>query len=300
MKALNKYLAGFALVTGLFFFSAADAQISSFGNMYYQNQYLANPAFAGTEEGLDANLVYRKQFNQMPDGPVTQSFTGGYGIGKKVGVGINLNFEKSGIINQTRMMATYAYHLPVSEMGKLSFGLSLGLFREYINNSDVTGDDYDPVTSRFNDRGNRLDGDFGLAYTAKRVSLQGAVLNLRNYLETDPNYINGTGYATFFSAIAYKWPLNKEFTAEPKIAYRGIKGFDNILDAGLKVGYLNRFNVFGLYHTTKSATMGFGVEYNDTFTFTGTYTTNTAAMRSYSNGDFEVGINVKLKKKNQQ
>ncbi|WP_256011397.1 PorP/SprF family type IX secretion system membrane protein [Desertivirga xinjiangensis] len=300
MKLLNKYLAGALLLTGLFSSSVADAQISSLGNMYYQNQYMANPAFAGMEEGLNANLVYREQFNQMPDGPVTQSFTGAYGIGKKVGVGVNLNFEKSGIINQTRLMATYAYHLPVTETGKLSFGLSLGLYREYINNSDVTGDDYDPVTSRFNDRGNRLDGDFGIAYSGSRLSLQGAVLNLRNYLETDPNYISGTGYATFFSSVAYKWTLNEEFSTEPKLAYRGIKGFDNILDAGVNVAYLNRFNVFAMYHTTKSATMGFGVKYNDVFTFTGAYTTNTSAMRSYSNGDFEVGINVKLKKKNQQ
>jgi len=294
MKQLYKYLA--VLFIGITTVHEVSAQLNPLGNMYFQNQYLGNPAFAGVQEGLNANLVYRKQFNQVPGAPVTQAFTGDYGFDNRIAIGLNLNFAKSGLINHTRFMATYAYHLPIAEDKKVHFGLSLGVVREYINNRDITGDNYDPVTNRFNDRGGKLDGDFGVAYTDKKLTLQASVINLGNYLETDPNFINGVNYATFFTAVAYKIELNNQFIAEPKIGYRGIKGFDNVLDARANFSYQDRFNAFGLYHTTENATFGFGIKY-ESLTFSGMYTSNTAAMRGYTNGDFEVGINYRFSKK---
>ncbi len=296
MKELYKYYVSLLFIS-ISFIQDASAQLNPLGSMYYQNQYMGNPAFAGIEEGLNANLAYRKQFTGIPGSPVTQSVTGDYGFSNRTAVGLNLNFSKSGLINYTRAMATYAYHLPLNEDNKLHFGLSIGFMREHINSRDISGDNFDPVTTRFNDRGNQLDGDFGMAFTGKKLTVQGAIINLNNYLETDPNFVSGVNYATFFSAIAYKIAINNQFTAEPKLAYRGIKGLDDVIDAGINLTYQERFSIYSLYHTTKSATFGFGLEYNDAITFTGMYTTNTSEMRGYANGDFEVGLNFKINKK---
>lgn len=295
MRQVYKYLGVF--LVGFMISFEGLAQLNPLGNMYFQNQYLGNPAFSGIESGLNAGLVYRKQFTDVPGTPITQSVTGDYGFGNRTGVGLNLNFTKSGLINYTRFMASYAYHLPISESKKLHFGLSLGVSREYLNSRDITGDSHDPVTSRFNDRGNQLDGDFGIAYTDKKISLQAAVINIGNYLITDPNFKNGINYATFYTAAAYKIAINNQFIAEPKIGYRGIKSFDNVVDAGVNFIYQNKFNVFGLYHSTESTTLGFGVTYNDALAFTGIYTTNTAAMKGYTNGDFEIGLNYRFNRK---
>jgi type IX secretion system PorP/SprF family membrane protein len=295
MKELYKYLA--ILFISASFIEEASAQLHPLGNMYYQNQYMGNPAFAGIEQGLNANVAYREQFTEIPGSPVTQSVTGDYGFDNRTAVGLNLNFSKSGLINYTRALATYAYHLPLDEDNKLHFGLSLGFMREHINSRDISGDDFDPVTNRFNDRGNQLDGDFGMAYTGKKLTLQAAIINLHNYLQTDPNFVNGVNYATFFSAVSYKIAIDPQFSAEPKVAYRGIKGFDDVIDAAINLSYQNRFSFYSIYHTTKSATFGFGLAYNDALTFTGMYTTNTSEMQGYANGDFEIGLNFKMNKK---
>lgn len=296
MKQVYKYLGAFFI--GLMALSFEGfAQLDPLGNMYFQNQYLGNPAFSGIQNGLNAHLVYRKQFTNTPGTPITQSVTGDYGFENRTGVGVNLSFTKSGLVNHTRFMASYAYHLPISEQRSLHFGLSLGFSREYLNNRDITGDSYDPVTNRFNDRGSQLDGDFGIAYTDKKLTLQASVINIGNYLKTDPNFKNGINYPTFYTAAAYKIAVNNQVIAEPKIGYRGIKSFDNVLDAGANFIYQNRFNVFGLYHSTESATFGFGVGYNNALTLTGMYTTNTAAMKGYTNGDFEIGLNYKFDRK---
>lgn len=292
MKAFYKYIA--FLFVGISISLQSSAQLNPLGNMYYQNQYLGNPAFAGIETGLNLNGVYRKQFTDVPGSPITQAVTGDYGFDNRTAVGLNLNFTKSGLINYMRAMATYAYHLPINESSKLHFGLSLGIMREYINNRDITGDSYDPIVNRFNDRGNQLDGDFGIAFTSKKITVQAAVINLHNYLETDPNFTPGINYANFFSALAYKIDLNNQFSIEPKVAYRGIKGTEDIIDAGLNLSYDNRYSIYSLYHSTKSASFGFGVAYNNALTFTGMYSTNTSELKGYSNGDFEIGLNLKI------
>ena len=61
------------------------AQLHPMGAMYFQNQYLANPAMAGLESGLRADLAYRKQWSSIPGAPETQSITADYGSSKKAG-----------------------------------------------------------------------------------------------------------------------------------------------------------------------------------------------------------------------
>ena len=283
---------------GTVFMPVASAQLNPYANMYFQNQYLGNPAFAGKDQGLNAGLIYRKQFSQVPGAPVSQALTADYGFNNRAALGLNLNFAKSGLINNSRVMLSYAYHLPLSEKQDLHFGVSVGVSAEGLNHSSIVGaDSYDPAINRFNDRKNQLDGDFGMAYTDKNLTLQASAINLGKYLQTDPNFKAGLNYATFLTAVAYKITFNNEFYAEPKVAYRGVKGFDNILDAAVNLSYQNRFNLFGLYHSTQSATFGFGLSYQ-TLTFTGMYTTNTSAMKGYTNGDFEVGLNYRLNTKN--
>ncbi|TZF83283.1 type IX secretion system membrane protein PorP/SprF [Pedobacter sp. BS3] len=295
MKQRYNYL--LTCLAAVFLCSPVVAQVNPLSSMYYQNQYLGNPALAGTEEGLNANLVYRKQFMQVPGSPSSQAFTGEYGFNKRVGAGLNINFSKSGLINYARVVATYAYHLPLTDNQTMHFGLSLGAAKAYINNREITGGSYDPAADRYNDRGAQLDGDFGLAYTGHQLTLQGAIINIGNYLQTDPNRITGINYATFFTAAAYRYDINEQMAAEPKVAYRGIKGVDDIIDAGVKLSYQDKFSLTGLYHTTKNATFGFGIDYNNRLAITGMYTTNTADMQGYTSGDFEIGLNLKLTKK---
>jgi hypothetical protein len=57
--------------------TSSKAQLSPFGAMYYQNQYLANPAIAGAQEGLRADLGFNSQQTNIPGSPKTQIITMG-------------------------------------------------------------------------------------------------------------------------------------------------------------------------------------------------------------------------------
>lgn len=54
----------------------------------------------------------RKQQNTIPGSPSAQMPTVDYDLTDKAGIGFNVNNDKSGLFKRTRLVSTYAYHLP--------------------------------------------------------------------------------------------------------------------------------------------------------------------------------------------
>ncbi|EDM34869.1 hypothetical protein PBAL39_00015, partial [Pedobacter sp. BAL39] len=236
------------------------AQLNPLSAQYYSNQYLINPSFAGFNSGLKLNGAYRKLWNNVPGSPLIQNLTADYGF-EKVGIGLNVNNESAGLQRQTRVMGSYAYHLPLAaENQQLHFGLSLGFMTQRLENSDINGDPNDPMVGQYNDRKTYLDGDFGIAYTSERLNIQASVPNLKSILKKDE--VKLADVATFFTAVSYRFKLSdgtEGMDVEPKIAFRGVKGFDNIWDAGAQLSIANQQVFFmGMYHSTENATFGLG------------------------------------------
>src|SRR5690242_11646369 len=87
------------------------AQLRPYSAMYYQNRYLGNPAMAGVGKGAEVNVGYLRQWMTMPGSPRAQYATGTYRFKDKVGLGLGVFNEKAGFITQTKIAATYAYHI---------------------------------------------------------------------------------------------------------------------------------------------------------------------------------------------
>lgn len=290
ISAKRYYLLILVLATGL----TATAQLNPLADSYYQNQYLSNPALAGLSNELHINLGLRQQWSNIPGGPKTQSLTADYGTAGKVGLGLSVQNEETGLIKRTAAKATYAYHLPLNDNSqKLHFGLSLGFSDDQLMSGMVEGDPNDVAISRFNERKLYLDGDFGLAFTSNHLNIQAAIPNTKSFFKTDENQ-STADLASFYSAISYKLFLPNAldgFTIEPKIAFRGIHNFDNIIDAGANITMANNaVNVLAMYHSSKSTTIGMGVNVKSFGTLTAAYTTSTAALQGYTNGYFQVGV----------
>src|ERR1700733_13360398 len=95
--------------------ACCKAQTSPYEAIYFQNRYLVNPAMAAMDKGLDINLDYQQQWTSFPGAPKSQALTVEYQATDKVGLGLNINDDQSGIFRETRIMGSYAYHLPLSD-----------------------------------------------------------------------------------------------------------------------------------------------------------------------------------------
>jgi type IX secretion system PorP/SprF family membrane protein len=273
------------------------AQSNSMGALYFQNRYLGNPAIAGSTPGLNVSIGYKTQWSEIPGSPTLQTLTAEYAATVRVGLGINIYSDQAGIFRRTRAVATYSYHLPLNHEGrKISFGLSFGLMADRLNSGDIEGDINDINLINYDNREMYADGDFGISYAGGNFNIQASVSNLKDYLKKD---VIGSSidHSIFFSALSYRIQLSQvpgNFDLEPKVCYRDIKGFENVLDAGANLSYAdNRLNFFGMYHSQKNATVGLGFSHL-AFQISGMYTTATPNIGGYTNGNFEIGLKLKL------
>jgi type IX secretion system PorP/SprF family membrane protein len=106
----------------------ADAQQEP---QYTQNQFnsnlVINPAYAGSAPCASVGARYRNQWVGQDGAPTTIGIIGeGKVLSDRLGVGLCLNRDAVGIDQTLGFDGNIAYHLPVSETGKISFGFKAG------------------------------------------------------------------------------------------------------------------------------------------------------------------------------
>lgn len=269
-----------------------SAQINPMAAQYFQNPYMANPAMAGANQGIRLNLGYRNQWSNIQGSPKNLSLTGEYGS-EKVGVGINFYKDEAGLLSRSKLQATYAYRLQLNnEDAKLHFGISLGLQTNTLNLQNVVGSQNDQTAIRYNDQENIIDGDFGIAYTNQRIKIEAAFSNLKNQLKIEDNQISD--YATYLTAITYKAKLS-DWYLNPKLVYRGVKNFDDLLDLGFELRTPDdQLGFMSLYHTNKSMSFGLTYQKQKQWQLLLVYNTPVQALKSYATGTFEAGLQLNL------
>ncbi|PZR28760.1 MAG: hypothetical protein DI535_04855 [Citrobacter freundii] len=283
------------LLSGMLFFQKGISQLNIPGTGYFQNQYLLNPAMSGqTAKQVRFGMGYQQSGN-IKDGPQTYYLTGDYGFNERVGAGINLFYDKAGLVNTYKVMGTYSYHIPLDERHQLHFGLSAGGVQHRLNNRSISGDLDDPLLYNYNDQFMRFEADFGMAYTDGKLTVQAAAPNLvSTFRKGDKDLVNR---ALFFGTVSYRLNLsddNEDWSVEPKVAYRGIKGIKSIIDAGANLTYKDIVNVFGMYHTNKSASAGVGLKVSNVVQVTALYNTQASEFKTYSGGDYAIGLLIQL------
>lgn len=278
--------------------SYCEAQINPFEASYFQNRYLANPAMAGIDKGLNINLDYQQEWSSFPGAPKQQSLTADYHATDKVGLGLNINDEQEGLFRETRVVGTYAYHLPLGGQNqKLNFGLSLGFSDSRINYDAINGDISDPALSAYNQQGPYFDGDLGLSYSSNNLFIQAVLPNLNNTIFSKAGRQIDVDHTVFISSVSYKINLSNEsdaFSLEPLAAYRQVKGFSNIFDLGFNFK-MNDYHLDAqaIYHSNDNIGVGLVLD-QPGYALHFAYNMYTGQINSYTNGAFEIGIRLKL------
>jgi len=108
------------------------------------NQYLINPAAAGTSDYLSIGTSFRQQWAGFKDAPRTQMLTSNGKVGENMGVGGILYNDITGPLRNLGFTGSYAYHIKTSDNNKLSLGLSLSVTQHVLDGSGfVLNDEVD-------------------------------------------------------------------------------------------------------------------------------------------------------------
>lgn len=232
MNIINKFrtaLCAVALTSGI----AQAQQIPVFNN-YTVNPYLINPARAGSDDGGRLFFSVRKQWADMPSGPLTNYGTfdikfkntntgfGAYAYHDRVHDN-NINSNSGGGL-------TYAYHIPFNKAKThfLSVGISAGIYnlRNNFTNANMVDDveqGYYSSTS--------VDLAAGINYHFKGLnvgfSVPQLVGNQLKFKNNDfSNQSNSFGLARHYLVSASylaKFGKDKKFSLEPIVLLKKVK-----------------------------------------------------------------------------
>jgi type IX secretion system PorP/SprF family membrane protein len=109
--------------------------------LYFQNNYVLNPAIGGIEDFTDVKLSYRKQWVGITGSPVTSylSVQGPLGDPSKGhgGLGLLLVGDRTGPDSRLTFNGSYSYHVPITSSIRVSLGISGGLTQYILNTNGL-------------------------------------------------------------------------------------------------------------------------------------------------------------------
>jgi len=135
----------------LFLFTFLLVSNYSFGQrevlfeQYVQNPMAINPAFTGVRETFNMTAMFRRKWFNIQNSPSSQTFAadGTFGNGK-FGAGFQALNDQTSYFTTTALSASFAYHLGISDIWKLSLGAQGGInvlpvFDVSVNNNRALG-----------------------------------------------------------------------------------------------------------------------------------------------------------------
>lgn len=295
--------------------TASFAQQTNQYSMYMLNQYLINPAVAGTEDFTEIKLGYRMQWvgSGLPNTPRSFFATGHTPIGKKAsgyddvkpvpyhGIGGTLNQESNNIFQRLTAMVSYSYHIPLSPKLNLSIGASVGIKQTTLDGTIVTFEDSRESLGKTSQIS--PDGNLGIWLYHKNFYVGGSSLQLfGNKLkvgEVNSAEVQGKLSRHYYGTAGYRLRLNEDFTLIPSILVKGVSPAPVAYDFNLKLRYKDVVYLGTSYRYQDAFIALIGVVIDKKYEVAYSYDFGLSDLNAYHNGTHEFLVGLRLPKKAQ-
>jgi type IX secretion system PorP/SprF family membrane protein len=241
------------------------------------NPYLQNAAFVGANKQSTLSMFYKKQWMGVTGAPSTVGISIQVPTQKKVSLGVNIISDNQVVLKNTALSGTFGYAVPISEEGELRFGISGGVS---VNRFDFTADELntnDPAFLKASGNRYHYDGNFGLAYKRKALTVGVALTEL---FESDPfldqsfNKFSMQSLKNRLVSVSYRLALDHfdQFVAEPYVLYKQTTQHKNdYWDGGAMIYYQKKIWTGVSYNSTLGLALHFGTEFLNAIRFSYTY-----------------------------
>lgn len=285
--------------------SASYAQQLPLYSQFMNNQFLINPAVAGSEDYIPIRLTMRQQWVGVEDAPSTQALSGNLLIAnQRIGVGGYLFSDRFGIDSKVGAQGSFSYILPLGIWdSKLAFGLSFMVFQYSFNTTDaVVLDDNDQNVAYANESAFVPDANFGVFWHNDKFFMGLSGNQLIEYkvkfnsLDANENHL----VRHYFVMGGYKFKVSKAIDIEPSTIIKVTTAAPINIDLNVK-GYYSRNYWFGLSYRTgvpfekdQSIVAMLGVKYKQ-FVFGYAYDYTISNLNQYTSGSHEIMLGINLK-----
>jgi len=302
------------LIFGLTSFLSFGQQPTQY-SLYMWNPFAFNPAYAGLDNSLVLQGVFRKQWVNLPQSPTSQIFNAhmpAYLLGG--GAGFQVENETMGAWQQTTFSLAYDYQLTLGRVGVLSLGLSAALVQRRLDGSAIRTPDgqYDPdVLNPANPDhldplllNGEMDGQtpefgFGVYFLGERF--QGG-LAVRHLAESTVD-MGPFGFGldrTYYFNLSYQFDLGRNLSATPSALLKS-----DLTQTQIEFSTLLKYNdniFFGAsfrgYDSNSLDAVSFlgGIKLSEKITLAYAYDYTLSELSTATNGSHEIMVHYNLGK----
>jgi len=267
---------------------------------YQFNDYVFNPAVAGSRPFFELRSAHRYQWVGIQDAPRTFMLSGISPVGKNMGVGGYLYTDHVGPTRRTGFQASYAYHLRLTGDLKLSLALSGGMVQFLVDGSKIQFND--PGDPALDDqlRGQlEADAQFALLLYHPRywfgVAVPQLLENKVRFLDTNTQTLSSLEMHNYVTG-GYRFLIGTDWKVEPSFMVKYVTPVPVKVDLTATVRYKDTFWLGGSYRTKDAYCAMIGYWHKQVFQFGYSYDVITSNLRNYSTGTHEVMLAVTLGK----
>lgn len=238
----------------------AFAQQDAGFSMYFFNPLYVNPGYAGSRELFSGTVVHRSQWIDMPGAPVTQSMSLHSAVpNSNVGLGLQFYNDNAGPLKNMGISLTYAYHLPVGEESKLSFGLT-GMMNNIRVGWDAINIDQDYDNAFVSNAASSWvpDASLGLYYYKERFYAGISVNHLlqsRFNLATAPDANLAKFYRQYYLTSGIVIPLTDDLDFRPSILLKYVNAAPAVGEITASFILFQKLFIGGGYRVNKRINM---------------------------------------------
>ncbi len=227
-------------VISLFFLSYCKGQQEINYTMFMFNKLAINPAYAGSVDALRVSGHYRNQWTAFAGAPKNFTLSAHSTIfSKRMGGGITLTSDQTGIVKEHIADVAYAYKIPMQNKSTLSIGLS-GMVQYKRFNWHETNPLHEEDPELPDVSSSRLNPNFGMGTYFKTTKFYAGVSIPRLFATSFYNYSNYEEFGTSAARTIYLMggfikEINKNLKLQPGIlmTLNGRTPFEMDLNASL-------------------------------------------------------------------
>ena len=288
------------LIFGVTLACSSFAQQRAVYSNFLLNDYYYNPAIAGSKNVHIANISYRKQWVGFEGSPslIMGNFYGSLKNKGKMGYGVSLVSERTGITQNTTVYLNYAHHFRLSDNIKLGLGVKPGYMQYRVRLYEAQlADEGDEVLTGNIYSASAIDMSAGFNLYSPKFFVMASVHHL---LGKGIQFTSYNSNLTFhYNAIAgYNIKFKKKkFELQPSVMVRYTEPVPMQITGMLRAKFAGKFWVGLLYRTDDAAGISLGLTVKERFTVAYGYDYTISGLSKHQSGSHEVLLSFVITKK---
>ena len=289
----------YTILFGSFLLTNINAQQIALNSQYMFNDFVINPAVAGTKNYAPMTFSFRRQWMGMDEAPVTQHLTIHSFIGKNTGAGAYVFNDVSGPTRRTGFSGAFSYQIQTGNASKLSLGLSASVTQFVLDQNKLFTETPGDVAIQ-NSTNNQLipDFNFGAYWYGERFHLGITAFNLmesKNDLFDLTTPVSNVLNRAFYLTGGYTFDVGDKFKIEPSTLFRYMLNAPYQVDVNLRGIYNDGYWLGASYRLQDAISVMFGADLG-VFMVGYSYDLTMSKLSTYNSGTHELFLGVKMNK----